>query len=49
VPVIEVDFTLEDREIKTAMVVVKRLNRTQHKVELGRRDVQGFLIGDEEA
>lgn len=45
VPVVEVDFKLEDRDVKTAMVVVKRLNRTQHKVELGRRDVQGFLIG----
>jgi alpha-L-glutamate ligase-like protein len=48
VPVVEVTFKLEDREIKTAMVVVKRLNRTQHKIELGRRDVQGFLVGEME-
>ncbi len=48
VPVVEVKFKLKDREVETAMVVIKRLNRTRHKVELGRRDVQGFLVGDVE-
>lgn len=47
-PVVEVTFKLKNREIKTAMVVVKRLNRTPHKVELGRLDIQGFLVGDAE-
>lgn len=48
VPVVEVKFKLKDQESETAMVVIKRLDRTRHKVELGRRDVQGFLVGDVE-
>ncbi len=47
VPVVEIRFRLKGRLIKTAAVVTKRLNRTAHKVELGRRDIQGFLVGDE--
>jgi len=46
VPVIEVKFKLKDRIIKTAMIVSKRLNRTKHKLELGRKDTEGFLIGE---
>ena len=49
VPVVEVKFKLKGHIIKTAMAVTKRLNRSKHKVELGRRDTQGFLIGDEES
>lgn len=48
VPVVEVEFKLKNRTIKTAMVVTKRLNRTKYKVEIGRRDLQGFLVGDEQ-
>ncbi len=48
VPVIEIELKIKNRRFKTAMVVIKRLNRTSHKVELGRRDVQGFLVGDKE-
>lgn len=48
VPVVEVKFKLKEQEIETAMVVIKRLNRTRHKIELGRRDVHGFLVGDTE-
>ena len=48
VPVIEIELKIKNRRFKTAMVVIKRLNRTSHKVELGRRDVQGFLVGDHE-
>ncbi|MBU0579164.1 hypothetical protein KKE34_03215 [Patescibacteria group bacterium] len=48
VPVIEVELKIKDRRFKTAMVVIKRLNRTSHKIELGRKDVQGFLVGDYE-
>lgn len=46
IPVVEVTFKLKDKKHKTAMVVTKTLNRTKHKVELGRRDLQGYLIGD---
>jgi alpha-L-glutamate ligase-like protein len=45
-PVVEVSFKLREHLIKTAMIVTKRLNRTKHKVELGRRDTQQFLIGE---
>ena len=48
VPVIEIKIKINDQIIKTAMVVIKRLNRTSHKIELGRKDVQGFLVGDSE-
>ncbi|MFZ1721492.1 MAG: sugar-transfer associated ATP-grasp domain-containing protein [Microgenomates group bacterium] len=48
VPVVEVAFILKGTMIKTAMVVTKRLNRTKHKIELGRKDIQGFLIGETE-
>lgn len=46
VPVIEVKFKLKSKKITTAMVVVKKLNKTKAKVELGRKDLQGFLIGE---
>jgi len=49
VPVIEIKLKIKDQTIKTAMVVIKRLNRTSHKIELGRRDVQGFLVGDKKS
>jgi hypothetical protein len=48
VPVIEVEIKIKTESFKTAMVVIKRLNRTRHKIELGRRDVGGFLVGDNE-
>jgi alpha-L-glutamate ligase-like protein len=45
-PVVEVQFSLKGKKHTTAMVVTKTLNKTKHHVELGRRDLQGFLIGD---
>lgn len=45
-PVVEVQFSLKGKKHKTAMVVTKALNRTKHHVELGRKDLQGYLIGD---
>lgn len=45
-PVVEVQFSLKSRKHKTAMVVTKTLNRTKHHVELGRKDLQGYLVGD---
>jgi alpha-L-glutamate ligase-like protein len=49
VPVVEVSFKLKQHLIKTAMVVLKRLNKTAHKVELGTKDIAGFVIGEFES
>jgi len=48
VPVIEVKMKIKDKRINTAMLVVKKLNKSKNKIELGRKDLQGFLIGDDE-
>ncbi|MEN8252857.1 MAG: sugar-transfer associated ATP-grasp domain-containing protein [Patescibacteria group bacterium] len=48
VPVIEVKIRLKGKQMKTAMIVSKRLNRSKHDVELGRKDTEGFLIGEKE-
>lgn len=45
-PVIETVFRLKTRKIKTAMVVLKRLDKSQYKVEIGRNDLSGFLVGE---
>jgi len=45
-PVVEVTFKLHDRKIKTAMVVSKKLNKNKYGVELGRKDLVGFLVGE---
>jgi alpha-L-glutamate ligase-like protein len=47
-PVVEVTLKIKQRTIKTGVIVSKRLDRTSYKVELGKRDVEGFLIGDVE-
>ncbi len=44
VPVVEVEFELNKERVETTMIVSKRLNRSRHKVELGRRDLAGFLV-----
>lgn len=46
VPVIEVKFKLKDRVITTTMVVSKKLEGKSPSVELGRKDLHGFLVGD---
>jgi len=46
VPVVEVIFKLKDRKVKTAMVVSKRLDKLKHRVEIGRKDLTGFLVGE---
>lgn len=48
-PVIEVKFRVNKKLIKTAMVATKRLDNKKHNIELGRKDTQGFLIGDDES
>lgn len=44
-PVVSVSIRIKNRKFQTAMMVSKRLNKTKHKVELGKKDLQGFLIG----
>ncbi len=48
VPVIEIRLQLKEEIIETTMVVSKRLNRSQHKVEIGRKDLSSFLVRVEE-
>jgi alpha-L-glutamate ligase-like protein len=48
-PVVEVSFKLKEHQLTTGMLVSKRLNRSSHQMELGRRDLQGFMIGDIES
>lgn len=48
VPVIEVTFKLKNKKVKTAMIVSNKLNKAKHPLELGRRDLAGFLIGESE-
>ncbi len=47
-PVVEVTFKVKNRKVKTAMVVTKRLNKATYKVEIGRNDLKGFLVGETE-
>lgn len=49
IPVVNVRFKIKDRVISTSMAVSKRLNRKKHKLELGRRDLNGFLIKGEKS
>lgn len=46
-PIVEVTFMLKGQKIKTAMIVSKKLNKTVHKIELGRNDLKNFLVGME--
>lgn len=45
-PVVQVTFKLKNRVVTTGMIVSKRLNRTTYKIEIGKQDLQGFLIGE---
>lgn len=44
-PVVSVSIKIKNLKVETAMMVSKRLNKTKHKLELGKRDLQGFLLG----
>jgi alpha-L-glutamate ligase-like protein len=46
VPVIEVLIKLKNRKFTTAMVVSKKLNKSKYAIEIGRRDLAGFLVGE---
>lgn len=43
-PVIELKFKLKDRVIETSAIVSKKLNTTAQKMEIGRKDLVGFVI-----
>jgi hypothetical protein len=43
-PVVEVVIKIKQRKIKTAVVVTKRLNKSSQSVEIGRKDLGGFLV-----
>lgn len=45
-PIVEVKVKIKDRNIKTTMIVSRRLDRMTHKVEIGRKDLAGFLVGE---
>lgn len=49
VPVVEVTFEIKGLKIKTAMLAVNRLDKTKHKIELGRHDLDRFLVGKTES
>lgn len=46
VPVIQVKFKLRHKVVTTTMVVSKKLTTTKHKIEIGRKDLQGFVVGE---
>lgn len=48
VPVIEVAYKLKGKKKRTAMIVSKRLNRSKHDIELGRKDTEGYLVGEKQ-
>jgi alpha-L-glutamate ligase-like protein len=47
-PVVEVSIKIKSRKLNTAMVVLKRLDKSQYKIEVGRHDLAGFLVGENE-
>lgn len=46
VPVVEVTVKLRERRFTSAMIVSKKLDKTKTKVEIGRHDLVGFLVGE---
>lgn len=43
-PVIELEFMLKDKKIETSAIVSKKLNTANQKIEIGRKDLVGFMI-----
>lgn len=48
VPVVEVSFRIKGRKFQTGVIVSKKLNKSRQKIELGRKDLAGFLVGENE-
>lgn len=46
VPVVEAKFKLKDRVVNSSMIVTKKLNGKPAPIEIGRRDLRGFLVGE---
>lgn len=46
VPVVDVKFKLKDRVIRSSMIVTKKLDGRPTPVEIGRKDLTGFLVGE---
>lgn len=46
VPVVEVTIKLKNRKVTTPMMISKKLNKTKYQIEIGRRDLAGFLVGE---
>ncbi len=46
-PVIEVNFFLQGKRVKTAMLVSKQLDKAKNKIRLGRRDLNDFIVSSE--
>lgn len=44
VPVVEVKFSLKDKVVTSNMMVSNKLDRSHHKIEIGRRDLKNFII-----
>lgn len=47
VPVVEVKYKIRERVITTTMAVSKRLSKKRNVVEIGRKDLVGFLVTGE--
>ncbi len=47
VPVVEVKYKIRERIITTTMAVSKRLSKKRSSVEIGRKDLSGFLVAGE--
>lgn len=48
IPVVEAKIKIKDRFVTSSFLVSKRLNSKKHDIELGRKDLVGFLILGEE-
>ncbi len=44
-PVVEVTYKLRNQKHATAMIVSNNLNHKPYKINLGRHDLQGFVVG----
>lgn len=47
VPVVEVRYKIRDKVVTTTMAVSKRLDKKRNPLEIGRKDLSGFLVGEE--
>lgn len=47
VPVIEVKYKIRERTLITTMAVSKRLSKKRNLIEIGRKDLKGFLVTGE--